>query len=238
MREPCAGALEPVGFAAGQSLLAPGQRIERVVFPDSGVVSLVAEPGGSGAYAGVALVGCEGLLGLPALLGRPQAELRWLVRVGGEGRTVPIEALRARMLVSAALRDLVQRCASARRAAACAALHPLARRLAGRLLALQDRLGPGSFLTQAAPAETLDARWPTVNAELQNLLRAGLVRHTRGQIAIADRPGLEALACPCHAAAREPADAAAPRRRPAHRGGPGRRDGAVSGGSGVASTAG
>ena len=133
-----------------------GQRIERIVLPDSRAVSLVAEPGGDGACADLGLVGREGLLGLPALLGPPLAELRWLVRLGGVGRMIRVEALRARMLVSAALRGLVRRCASARLAeagdaVACAALHPLARRLAVRLLALEDRLGPG-FLPEPGGA--------------------------------------------------------------------------------------
>jgi CRP-like cAMP-binding protein len=198
---------EPIGFAPGQSLRAPGQPIGRVVFPDSGVISLVAEPA-DGERAEVGLVGREGLLGLPALLGQPEAGLRWLVRVGGGGRAIRADALRARMLVSYALRDLLHRCtaaglAEARQGAACTALHPLPRRLAGRLLALEDRMGPGFALSQASLAETLNARRPTVSTELQGLRRAGLIRQARGRIAIADRRGLEALACPCHAAARE-----------------------------------
>ena len=91
--------------------------------------------------------------------------------------------------------------ASASQGAACTALHPLARRLAGRLLALGDRMGPGSPLGQAALAETLNARRPTVSTELQPLRRAGLIRHAHGWIAVADRPGLEALAWPSHPAA-------------------------------------
>jgi CRP-like cAMP-binding protein len=199
-----AGALEPVSFLAGQSLRAPGEPVERVILPDAGLVSLVAEPA-EGEHADVGMVGREGLLGLPALLGRPEAGLRWLVRIGGEGHAIRTEALRARMLVSAALRDLLLRSAAASLAeagqgAACVALHPLARRLAARLLALQDRVGPGFVLSQAALAGMLNARRPTVSTEMERLRRAGLVRHVRGRIAIADRRGLEALACPCHAA--------------------------------------
>jgi CRP-like cAMP-binding protein len=202
-----AGEMEPISFAQGQSLGTPGEPVARVIFPASGVISLVAEPA-PGECADVGLVGREDVLGLPALFGDARAGLHWRVRIGGGGHAIRLEALRARMRLSAALRNLLQRCVAARLAeaaqvAACAALHPLPRRLAGRLLAVQDRAGPGFEITQSTLAGMLNCRRPTVSTELQRLRDAGLVRHARGRIAVADRAGLERLACPCHAGMRQ-----------------------------------
>ncbi len=198
-----AGELERITFEPGQTLKRSGEPVTLAIFPASGVISLVAEPG-PGESADVGLVGREDVLGLPALFGHERAELRWLVRVGGEGHAIRLDALRARMHVSAALRDLLGRRLTARLSemaagAACLVLHPLPQRLATRLLALQDRTGPCLEVTQSTLAEMLNARRPTVSTELHRLRVAGLIRHVRGRIAIADRAGLAAIACPCHA---------------------------------------
>ncbi len=88
-------------------------------------------------------------------------------------------------------------------AAACnAACHPLERRAARWLRGVQDRVGPGFPITQEYLAVMLGARRPTVNAVLQGLKAAGLVRHVRGRVAVADRAGLEAVSCPCYRAER------------------------------------
>jgi CRP-like cAMP-binding protein len=199
-----AGELERVELRPGQTLKRPGEPIGLVIFPASGVVSLVAEPG-QGGSADVGLAGREEALGLEALFGAGRASLRWLVRIGGEGHAIRLDVLQARMRVSAALRDLLQRQLARRMAAVsshagCLALHALPQRLAGLLLALELRAGPGFEITQSALAEMLNARRPTVSTELQRLRRSGLVRHARGRLAVADRDGLAAVACGCHAA--------------------------------------
>jgi CRP-like cAMP-binding protein len=198
------GELERVELVPGQTLKRPSEPIGLVIFPASGVVSLVAEPG-QGDRADVGLAGREEVLGLEALFGAGRTSLRWLVRIGGEGHAIRLDALQARMRVSAALRDLLQRRLAGRMAAVashagCLALHALPQRLAGLLLALEHRAGPGFEITQSALAEMLNARRPTVSTELQRLRRAGLLRHARGRLAVADRDGLAALACGCHAA--------------------------------------
>ncbi len=197
---------EPVELAYSATLFAPGERIEHVVFPDSGLVSLVAElPDGSRAEVGVA--GREGLVGVPALLGEPMAPFRAVVQVPGRGQRVGLAPLLLLADGSRNLRELVRRYAAASLvhaslAAACNAAHPLERRAARWLLGVQDRVGAGFPITQEYLAVMLGSRRPTVNAALQNLKAAGLVRHVRGRVAIADRAGLEAASCPCHRAER------------------------------------
>lgn len=200
------GLATPVDLIPGQDLFRPGERIEHVVFPDTGLVSLLAEAP-DGARAEIGMVGREGLVGLPALLGEPCAHLRAVVQVRGRGRRVGVPALRMLADGSRNLRDLVRRYAMASLiqaglAAPCIAAHPLERRAARWLLAAQDRVGAGFPMTQERLAASLGARRPAVNAALGNLKAAGLVRHARGLIAVADRAGLEAASCPCYRSGR------------------------------------
>jgi CRP-like cAMP-binding protein len=198
---------EPVDLALGATLFAPGERIEHVIFPDSGLVSLVLElPDGARAEVGV--VGPEGLVGLPALLGEPTSLLRAVVQVSGRGHRAAVAPLQLLADGSRNLRDLVRRCSMASLAhasltAACNAAHPLERRTARWLLGVRDRVGPGFPITQEYLAIMLGTRRPTVNAVLQTFRTAGLVRLARGWIAVTDSAGLEAAACPCYRAGRE-----------------------------------
>jgi len=52
-------------------------------------------------------------------------------------------------------------------------------------------------LTQDFLAQMLAVRRPTVTLIAQSLQSAGLIRYRRGRITIADREGLEKLACEC-----------------------------------------
>jgi CRP-like cAMP-binding protein len=195
-------ALAPFRLEPGAVVAEPDRSIEHVVFPDSGVVSILMGSDGPGERAEVGLVGREGLLGLHALFGGRAAPFLAVVQVGGEARRAPARALRPLLHGSFAFRDLVLRCAAAQLAdaacnAACNALHPLRRRTARWLLAVHDRVGPGFFLTQACLADMLGARRPTMNAVLQQLKAEGLIRTARGRIAITDAAALEGAACAC-----------------------------------------
>lgn len=195
--------LDPSPLQFGAVLLEPGDRIDHVLFPDSGVVRVSVGPGGPGERVEVGLVGREGLLGLHGLLGGQRSPSRAVVQVGGEARRASVRALRPLVNGSFAFRNAVLCCAAAELAdaaatAACNTLHPLRQRTARWLLALHDRVGPGFSLTQSSLAEMLGARRPTMNTVLQQFKAEGLVRATRGRIAVADAATLEGAACACH----------------------------------------
>ena len=196
--------LEPVALVAGQVLFEAGDPIGHVWFIDSGAVSFVADQG-VGRRVEIGLVGCDGLVGVTALMGEPQARFRALVQVAGEARRAPVTTLRPMLHASYGMRDLFMRAATAAlhraaTAAACNALHPLPERAAGWLLSLHDRVGPGFAVTQEAMADMLGARRPTVNAVMRRFVAEGLVRTARGRVTISDVAGLEAVACPCRRA--------------------------------------
>src|SRR5690242_20201851 len=67
-RQPLLSHLQEIAFSQKQTLNAPGQAIEHVYFPTEGVVSLVASLT-DGAVVEVGLIGPEGMVGTPVLLG-------------------------------------------------------------------------------------------------------------------------------------------------------------------------
>jgi CRP-like cAMP-binding protein len=196
----------PVMLPRGHTLVASGEELAEVVLPDSGLVSILVEPPEGGTIE-VATIGREGVVGLAGLLGAPVSPVRAVVRVAGAGHRIGLPELRSVIDRSPALRDLIRRQAAAMLAqagiaVACMATHALDRRAARWLLAAADRVGPGFPLTQEELATSLGARRPSVNAALGALREAGLIRQARGLIGVADRPGLEARACSCHAVLR------------------------------------
>jgi CRP-like cAMP-binding protein len=83
--------------------------------------------------------------------------------------------------------------------AACNRLHVIEQRCARWLLMSQDRVGRDEFnLTQESLAEMLGVRRPGVTVAMGELEKAGLIAHSRGMIAVVDRPGLENASCECY----------------------------------------
>jgi hypothetical protein len=70
--------LTPVGLELREVLYRPEQPISTVHFPDHGWCSMLA-PMEDGDSAEVGLIGCEGLVGLPVVLGEPFDDLEAMV---------------------------------------------------------------------------------------------------------------------------------------------------------------
>ncbi len=196
--------LEPVRLAMGDVLHHPGQPVPHVHFPVSSVLSLLAvlhEGGG----VEVGLVGPEGMAGLPLLLGARTSATRCVVQIPGEALRMWAEAFQDKVGPGSPLHNLLLRythafLAQVSQAAACNSKHPVEQRLCRWLLAMQDRAGGDGFpLTHEFLAAMLGVRRASVTEVAQVLRGAGLIRYTRGNVTVLDRPGLEAAACECHA---------------------------------------
>ncbi|MDZ7748809.1 MAG: helix-turn-helix domain-containing protein [Halofilum sp. (in: g-proteobacteria)] len=97
--------------------------------------------------------------------------------------------------------------------AVCSRQHRLDDRLCRWLLLALDRLeGPDIPMTQAAIAQVLGIRRPSVSECAERLEREGLVERGRGRLRVPDRAALEARACACYGAIR--AQYQAPARAP------------------------
>jgi len=126
---------------------------------------------------------------------------------------VSVPALRAAMDRSPAIRDLLLRYVrffliQALQSVACNSLHDVDARCAQWLLRAQDRGGEQEplNLTQEFLAEMLGVQRPSVTLVARSLQKAGLIRYSRGVIAITDRKGLEEAACECYGIARRALD--------------------------------
>ena len=210
--------LARVRWVNGQGLHEAGERIEHVFFPERGFVSMVAEGDGCQPGTEVGLIGREGLVGVPVLLGPEAVSFhRAVVQAPGCALRMPASALRDSLDALPVLRRLLfgaleVSMAQVAQTAACNGRHGLSHRLARWLLMAHDRVdGDELALTQKALADALGVRRAGVTVALGSLQAAGLVRQRRGRVTICDRPGLEAAACGCHGRVRAFAAAVAAR---------------------------
>lgn len=199
--------LQLVPLTLGETLHMPEQIIEYVYFPTTGLVSLLATlEGGETVETGV--VGNEGMVGIPVVLGVDTSTSLSLVQGEGEAVRVRSSPLRSSTKNGGVLQDLMLRFTHAMftqiaQTAACNRVHSLNQRLARWLLLSHDRLKRDRFaLTHEFLARMLGTRRAGVSVAASILREAELIDYTRGQVTILDRKGLEAASCECYSQVR------------------------------------
>jgi CRP-like cAMP-binding protein len=187
-----------------------GQPIERVYFPVSGMISLLAVMQ-SGEQIETGIVGADGMLGGDAAInGHLFGQMT--VQLDGAALTMPKARFVQAYLAHPHLRNLVDRYQSillvqAQQNGACHALHSVRSRLCRWLLQSQDMIGSDTFsLTQEFLSHMLGVRRNTVSVEAHAVQEAGLIRYRRGNITILNRDGLEDCACECYSVIRAETD--------------------------------
>lgn len=194
--------LTTVEIPVGGELHLPGDEVERVHFPMTGVVSITTIV--SGTIGEVATVGCEGMVGLPVVFGTNVALLRASMQVGGLVAHMPAAIFAEMLDEDAALRSLMFRYAETvlrqvGQSVVCNQRHTLRQRCARWLLMTRDRVPGDEFhLTHESLAIMLGVRRAGVTVAAGALQRAGLIRYRRGLITILDRHGLEKVSCECY----------------------------------------
>jgi len=203
--------LERVSFLPGETLLHPGDPLNAVYFPQSGlVVRIVRLDDGSAVEAGA--IGREGVLGVPAAWVGSYRNIQVIAPVGTEALKLDAELLRAQFATDSALQQQLIHYMQAQlewlaQTAACNAKHAIERRLARWLLGIQDSAQSRELmLTQEQLAHILGARRSSVTVVARWLKQQGLIRYQRGRIAILNRMGLEAMACECRHVLQAPGD--------------------------------
>ena len=195
--------LEPVYPRMKEIIYDANQPIEHVLFPNSGVFSvLTIMP--DGAAIEVATVGNEGMIGLPVFLGAGSAPQRVFSQIPGESLRMAAEVFKTEIARGGMLQSVLQHYTQAllnqlAQSAACNRLHSVEQRCARWLLTMHDRVDPDDFpITQEFLAQLLGVRRATITELAGRLQQAGLIRYRRGHVMIAGRPGLEAIACECY----------------------------------------
>jgi CRP-like cAMP-binding protein len=198
-------ALEFMDMPNHRSLYEPNRKIEFIYFPNRGLVSLVILMNDAKTVE-VAVLGNEGLAGVPAIFGLDRSPVREVVQISGDGFRVKASAFRRVLHSSPALLALAGRYSAVlgmqiSQTAACNRLHDIERRLARWLLLAQDRVDSGIVaITHDFLATMLGTDRPSVSVAAANLQRKGIIDYTRGAVKILNRKELEDSACECYQA--------------------------------------
>ena len=195
--------LELVRLKLHQVLYEAGETIKSGYFVSSGLISVLAvQPDGKSIEVG--LIGREGFVGLPLLVGYHSSPTRTVIQGDAVAYRCSAQDLSSLIEELPALEKQLNRFAhrlamQTTQIAACNRLHEVEERLARWILMTQDRIESDHLpLTQEFLSQMLGTRRASVTVSAGILQKAGLISHTRGSVTILDRPRLEAAACDCY----------------------------------------
>jgi CRP-like cAMP-binding protein len=198
-----AGDLRETSIPQALVIYEPGDPMEEVYFPQTGLISLLVVAEDDRAIE-TSAVGREGAVGLHRGLGPRRSFTRATVQIGGRFSTMQANRFESFARAHEPVRDMIacytEVClAELQQIAACNAVHDASSRLARWLLQCSNRTDSERLpLTQEFLAQMLSVRRTTVTLMAQTLQRKGLINYSRGQIRILDREGLEGCACECY----------------------------------------
>ena len=194
--------VRPIPLEIGQMLGEPGFPIEHVIFPTSGLVSVVAELS-SGERIETALIGRNGVLGAPAAFGASSHINTSFVQMAGSALVMRAGDFIAFTREHTAARELLFRheqylLAQAQQSVACNARHAVAMRFATWLIRSRDAAEQLNLqMTQEFLAQMLGVQRASVSLVAAQLQDEGLIRYRRGQIDILNENKLAERACEC-----------------------------------------
>ena len=203
--------METTHLSYKEILHEPGAPVAHVYFPLDALVCLLSI-GEEGATVEVGMVGSEGMVGAPILLGGDTAPSQAVVLSPGSAVRLKADVVKKEFKRSRALQDLLLPYAHAlltqsAQSAACHRFHTPVERLCRWLLMAHDRAGSDEFrVTQEFISDMLGTRRATVTEAAHALQQKGVIDYFRGRIAIRDRRGLETLACRCYQVTKEEFD--------------------------------
>jgi CRP-like cAMP-binding protein len=203
--------LDAVELPFRKVLHAPSQPIEAIYFPETGYVSMLAYME-DGDAAEVGMIGCEGMVGLPVLLGADHDDIEGMVQSPGTALRMDVQAFREDLERIPTFRTLLLRYAlvhhgQVARTAACNGRHHIDQRLARWLLMAHDRAKEDEFpMTHEFLSMMLGVRRAGITVTAGQFQKAGYIRYERGCIEVTDRPSLESVACECYGIVRRASD--------------------------------
>lgn len=196
-------ALEYVPLPSGLTMLGAGELETHLYFLTDGVVSryYLTE---SGAAAEYALAGREGVIGIASFLGGESTPNRALVLSAGHAYRLAAGLVQKEFQHYSPLAHCLMRYTQAlitqtAQIAVCNRHHSVEQQLCRWILSYRDRMPSNELMvTQELIANLLGVRREGVTEAAVKLQRAGLIRYSRGRIALLDRPRLEARVCECY----------------------------------------
>lgn len=192
--------MERMPLEVDSTLATFGAPIDTVCFPEGAIAGFL-DVLGDGRRLAVGLVGREGFVGWPLLMGSDRWQHEVVVR--SENSTtirLPADVLTRAVAASMPLRDLMLRFAGTfmiqmSRTIVSNLIHKVEQRAARWLLLYHDRVrGDEIMLTHAELGIMLGVRRASVTGALHMLEGAQVIRSLRGRVVVTDRAGLEAIA--------------------------------------------
>ena len=197
--------LRDVKLVHSAVLFDAGGVIERVYFPQSGIISLVVVLS-TGDMIEAGMIGREGVAGTSAALDGAVSLNRAVVQIAGFGSTIETQHMQAAVATSKSLRVKLYEhdqmlLAQAQQSAACNAKHQIEERLCRWLLRTRDLVESDTIeLTQEFLAQMLGVRRTSVTLAARHLQAVKLIKYRRGHIQILDEEALQDASCECYEA--------------------------------------
>jgi len=204
---PTLDSLERVELTSGMVLQEPGSEIEHVYFPEDGMVTLLSV-GLEGGSIQIGVIGSDGMVGIPVVLGGFSPH-KAVVQIDGfawkMGRRRIAEQFREnRQLHDVLLKYTNSLLVQIAQSSICNCFHTIQERLSRWLLLAQDASQSDRLpVTHDLVSRLLGTRRASITVTAGLLQKAGFLRMARGEIVIANRQGLEGIACECYGIIRE-----------------------------------
>lgn len=177
--------------------------MDHVYFVESGLVSVAANVGHE-KFVEVWLVGSEGMVGAPVVLGSVTEPLhRRTVQVGGQALRITTREFREAMESLPIFRATLYAylnvvLAQTSQSGACNSTHGLKHRLARWLLVARSCLGSDDIpLTHTVLAQLLGVRRASITQFLEHFESQGLIDTNRGRITVRQPDDLGKVCCGC-----------------------------------------
>ena len=209
--------LELVDLPRGMVLCESGNIPAYAYFPTTAIVSLLHMTS-DGASSEIAVVGNDGVVGISLCMGGGAMTSRALVQSAGQGYRLPAQVVKAEVnragpMLYMLLRYTQAMIAQVAQTALCNRYHSIDQQMCRRLLAGLDRSPSDELtMTQELLASLLGVRREGVTAAALKLQHAGVIRYSRGHIAVLNRQRLEQRTCECYKAAKKEHDRLLPAR--------------------------
>ena len=203
-RQPLIDQLEQVNLPLGKVIYESGDDAFFAYFPTNSIISMlnVMEDGSS---AEISVVGNDGLVGLPALMGGASTPSRAVVQSAGSAYRIKVSDLKKEFETHGPLTRLILRYTQSlftqmSQTAVCNRHHSIDQQLCRWLLMSLDRLSSNSLImTHELIANMLGVRREGVTQAAGKLQSLGVIEYSRGRITVLDREQLEELSCECYA---------------------------------------
>ena len=199
--------LSRLELRGGERIAGSAVGVERVYFPET-IVASFAEEMPDASRVEIGMIGREGVIGWPILLGAAHSPHSGIVQLtGGSALVLPAATLielcaHDRELHGALLRFVQSFTVQMGRTIVANLRDQIDRRLARWVAMLHDRVdGDTLAITHQTLADALNVRRASVTDALHVMEGEGVLRCTRAQVVVRDRSALEALAGPCYGAA-------------------------------------